>query len=312
MTSPVASAADAPITARSLRKRYGRQIALAGLDLDVEPGQVVGLLGPNGAGKTTTVKILTGLVTPTSGTATLFGIPVADPAARRKLGYLPEHFRFPGWLTGLQLLQYHARLVGRDPRNERGRLHRLLERVGLEGRGDERIAGYSKGMTQRLGLAQALVGEPELVMLDEPTSAMDPLGRREIRELIGSLARDGVAVLLNSHLLSEVELVCDHVVVIDRGRVLRSGTMDEVRSPSLEMRITLDHVDQRVRDLLAGHGRLIASDEREVLLSADDPDVVPRLVVDLVQTGARLRALVPLQRSLEDVFISLVREQEEA
>ena len=311
MTSPTRSAASTPVTARGLSKRYGRQVALAGLDLDVEPGQVVGLLGPNGAGKTTTVKILTGLVAPTGGTATLFGIPVADPAARRKLGYLPEHFRFPGWLTGLQLLHYHARLAGRDPRRERGRLCELLERVGLAGRGDERITGYSKGMTQRLGLAQALVGEPELVMLDEPTSAMDPLGRREIRDLISGLARDGVAVLLNSHLLSEVELVCDHVVVIDRGKVLRSGTMDEVRSASLEVRITLDHVDQRVRDLLAGYGRVIASDDREVLLGTDDPDVVPRMAADLVQSGARLRALVPLQRSLEDVFISLVREQEQ-
>jgi ABC-2 type transport system ATP-binding protein len=303
--------ADAPVTARGLHKRYGRQVALAGLDLDVEPGQVVGLLGPNGAGKTTTVKILTGLVAATSGTATLFGIPVADPAARRRLGYLPEHFRFPGWLTGMQLLQYHARLAGRDPRRERGRLSDLLDRVGLAGRGDERISGYSKGMTQRLGLAQALVGEPELVMLDEPTSAMDPLGRREIRELIKTLAHDGVAVLLNSHILSEVEVVCDHVVVIDRGKVLRSGTLEDVRSASLEVRITLDHVDQRVRDLVASYGRVVVADDREVLLGVDDPEAVPNLAADLVQSGARLRALVPLQRSLEDVFISLVREQED-
>ena len=298
--------ADAAISARGLHKRYGRQVALAGLDLDVEPGQVVGLLGPNGAGKTTTVKILTGLVMPNRGSATLFGAPVADPAARRRLGYLPEHFRFPLWLTGLQLLAYHARLAGRDPRRERTRLHELLARMGLEGRGDERIGGYSKGMTQRLGLAQALVGEPDVVLLDEPTSAMDPLGRRQIREIIRDLARAGVAVLLNSHLLSEVELVCDHVVVIDRGRVLRSGSLDEVRSASLEVRITLDHVDERVRELVAGHARIIAADERELLVGTGDPDVVPQLVADLVQSGARVHALVPLQRSLEDVFVGLV------
>jgi ABC-2 type transport system ATP-binding protein len=148
------------------------------------------------------------------------------------------------------------------------------------------------------------------VLLDEPTSAMDPLGRREIREIIAGLARDGVAVLLNSHLLSEVELVCDHVVVIDRGTVLRSGTLDEVRSTSLEVRITLDHVDQRVRDLVAGYGRVIATDDRELLLGTDDPDIVPRLVADLVQSGARLHALVPLQRSLEDAFIGLVQGHE--
>lgn len=302
--------AEAAVSTRALHKRYGRHVALAGLDLDVEPGQVVGLLGPNGAGKTMTVKILTGLVAATGGTATLFGVPVADPAARRRLGYLPEHFRFPEWLTGMQLLRYHARLAGRDPGRESDRLHGLLERVGLRGRGDERIRAYSKGMTQRLGLAQALVGEPDLVLLDEPTSAMDPLGRREIRELIAGLANEGVAVLLNSHLLSEVELTCDHVVVIDRGRVLRSGTLDEVREASLEVRITVDQVDQRVRDVLAGHGRIVAADEREVLLATDDPDAVPRMAADLIQSGARLRALVPLQRSLEDVFIGLVGKEE--
>ena len=304
------SVADAAVTARGLRKHYGRHVALAGLDLDVEPGQVVGLLGPNGAGKTTTVKILTGLVRATGGSATLFGVPVSDPAARRRLGYLPEHFRFPEWLTGLELLRYHARLAGHDPRRDGALLHALLERVGLAGRGDERIRAYSKGMTQRLGLAQALVGRPDLVLLDEPTSAMDPLGRREIRDLIIGLARDGVAVLLNSHLLSEVELVCDHVIVIDRGRVLRSGTLDEVRSSSLEVRITLDRVDQRVRDLLGTYGRVIAADDHEVLLGTDDPEVVPRLAADLVQSGAQLRALVPLQRSLEDAFIGLVNRDE--
>jgi len=305
------ASADAAVRARNLHKRYGHHTVLAGLDLDVEPGQVVGLLGPNGAGKTTTVKILTGLVQATGGAAELFGVPVADPVARRRLGYLPEHFRFPEWLTGIELLRFHARLAGRDPRRDADRLEQLLTLVGLDGRGGQRIRGYSKGMTQRLGLAQALIGEPDLVLLDEPTSAMDPLGRREMRELIRGLARDGVAVLLNSHLLSEVELVCDHVIVIDEGRVLRSGTLDEVRTSSLEVRVHVDRVDERIRELIAGHGRLIAADEREVLVGVDDPDVVPRLAADLVQSGARLRALVPLQRSLEDAFVGLVNREEQ-
>jgi ABC-2 type transport system ATP-binding protein len=304
------ASADPPVRTRALHKRYGRRVALTGLDLRVERGHVVGLLGPNGAGKTTTVKILAGLVRPTGGAAELFGVPVADPAARARLGYLPEHFRFPEWLTGFELLQFHARLVGHDARRGDPHLRDLLALVGLEGRGDERIRGYSKGMTQRLGLAQTLVGGPDLVLLDEPTSAMDPLGRREIRELIRGLAADGVAVLLNSHLLSEVELVCDHVVVIDRGVVLRSGTLDEVRTTSIEVRIQLDRVDQRIRDVVAGHGRIVASDDHEVLLRADDPDVVPRLAADLVQAGAQVRALVPLQRSLEDAFVGLVRREE--
>jgi ABC-2 type transport system ATP-binding protein len=304
------ASADPPVRTRGLHKRYGRHVALTALDLCVERGQVVGLLGPNGAGKTTTVKILTGLVRPTGGTAELFGVPVDDPAARVRLGYLPEHFRFPEWLTGLELLRFHARLAGHDPSRGDAHLHDLMALVGLQGRGDERIRGYSKGMTQRLGLAQALVGRPDLVLLDEPTSAMDPLGRREIRELIRGLAADGVAVLLNSHLLSEVELVCDHVVVIDRGVVLRSGTLDEVRTTAIEVRIQLDRVDQRIRDIVAAHGRIVASDDSEVLLRTDDPDVVPRLAVDLVQAGAHVRALVPLQRSLEDAFVGLVRREE--
>jgi ABC-2 type transport system ATP-binding protein len=298
---------DIPVHARGLHKRYGRHVALTGLDLDVGPGQVVGLLGPNGAGKTTTVKILTGLVGATGGTAELFGVPVGTPAARRRLGYLPEHFRFPEWMTGIELLRYHARLAGRDPRRDRVRLDGLLELVGLDGRGDERIRGYSKGMTQRLGLAQALVGEPDLVLLDEPTSALDPLGRREMRELIRRLARDGVAVLLNSHLLSEVELVCDHVVVIDKGKVLRSGTLDEVRSTTLEVRIRLDHVDDAVRDVVSAHGRIVAGDDHEILLDAADADIVPELAADLVAAGAKIRALVPLRRSLEDAFVGLVQ-----
>lgn len=302
--------AEPAVSARALHKRYGRQVALAGLDLEIHRGQVVGLLGPNGAGKTTTVKILTGLVRPTSGTATLFGEPAGHPAARRRLGYLPEHFRFPEWLTGMQLLRYHARLAGHDPRREADRLDGLLERVGLAGRGDERIRAYSKGMTQRLGLAQALVGGPDLVLLDEPTSAMDPLGRREIRTLIADLAGEGVALLLNSHMLSEIEMVCDHVIVIDRGRTLRSGSLDEVRASTLEVRVTLDRVDQRTRELLASYGRIIAADDHDVLLGTDDPDAVPRLVADLVRSGAQLRALVPLQRSLEDVFIGLVDRRE--
>lgn len=301
---------DAAVRTRGLHKRYGRHVALGSLDLDVGPGQVVGLLGPNGAGKTTTVKILTGLVRASGGTAELFGVPAGTPAARVRLGYLPEHFRFPGWMTGTELLRYHARLAGRDPRGDADRLDGLLELVGLHGRGDERISAYSKGMTQRLGLAQALVGEPDLVLLDEPTSALDPLGRREIRELIRRLKADGVAVLLNSHLLSEVELVCDHVIVIDKGTVLRSGTLDDVRSAALEVRVELDRVDQRIRELVAGYGRIIASGDREILLGASDSDVVPKLAADLVRAGARIHALVPLRRSLEDAFVGLVQREE--
>lgn len=189
-----------------------------GLDLTVQPGEVFGFLGPNGAGKTTTVKILLGLVAPTSGSSHLLGRPSGNAEARRRVGYLPENFRFHDWLTGYQLLDFHARLAGVEAAERRARIPRVLDMVGLGGRGNDRIRGYSKGMTQRIGLAQAIIHEPDLVLLDEPTSALDPVGRREVRDLIRSLRARGMTVFLNSHLLSEVEMVCDRVAIVEIGR----------------------------------------------------------------------------------------------
>jgi ABC-2 type transport system ATP-binding protein len=285
--------AELAVRTVDLRKVYGRHVALHGLSLEVRPGEVVGLLGPNGAGKTTTVKILTGLVRATAGEATLFGVPVTDPAARRRIGYLPEHFRFPDWLTGGELLAVHGRLAGMAPAPARARIPEVLGLVGLSGRGGERIRGYSKGMTQRLGIGQALLHRPDLVLLDEPTSALDPIGRREVRDVIRALRAGGVAVLLNSHLLSEVEMVCDRVAIVDRGRVVRSGRLDEL-------------VDGRALELLAGFGDVVAVEEETVVLAAEGVDPAPELAAALVRAGYDLHALVPVQQSLEDVFVGLV------
>src|SRR6185436_4102103 len=188
-----------------LHKAYGRKIALHDLDLTVQPGEVFGFLGPNGAGKTTTVKVLLGLVHPTRGEARIFGQPAGDPDARRRIGYLPENFRFHDWLTGADLLDFHCRLARLTAEERRERIPRVLDQVGLSGRGQDRVRGYSKGMTQRIGIAQAIIHEPDLVLLDEPTSALDPVGRREVRDLIHGLRARGMTVFLNSHLLSEVE-----------------------------------------------------------------------------------------------------------
>jgi ABC-2 type transport system ATP-binding protein len=301
------SAEPLPVAAEGLVKRYGGRVALDGLSLHVGRGEVVGLLGPNGAGKTTTVKILLGLVHPTAGSAALFGIPVADPAARQQVGYLPEQFRFPPWLTGARLLDLHGRLAGLDGDTRVERAAAVLDLVGLSGREQESIGGYSKGMQQRIGLAQALIGDPALVILDEPTSALDPIGRRDVREIVRTLRARGTAVLLNSHLLSEVEMVCDRVAIVDRGRLVRSGRLDELVGGALELRVRLDRVDQRALDLLGGHGDVIAHEGQEVLLVADDPAGVAELAAELVHAGYALLALVPLQRSLEDVFVGLVR-----
>jgi ABC-2 type transport system ATP-binding protein len=295
-----------PIATRDLRKVYGRTTALHGLTLEVGRGEVVGLLGPNGAGKSTTVKILVGLIHATSGEASLFGSPVGDTEARRRIGYLPEHFRFQPWLTGAELLDVHGRLAGMSRDERRERIPEVLGLVGLDGRGDERIGGYSKGMTQRIGIGQAIFACPELVMLDEPTSALDPIGRREVRDLIRRLRADGAAVLLNSHLLSEVELVCDRVVIVDRGRVVRSGPLDEVVGAAAEIRVTLDRIDGPAKELLSMYGEIVALQGDTALLAADGVGAAPQLAAALIHAGYALRALVPVQRTLEDVFVGLV------
>ena len=300
--------AELPVHTAGLRKVYGSSTALEGLDLEVHPGEVVGLLGANGAGKTTTVKILLGLVAATAGEASLFGRRVADPQARRQVGYLPEHFRFPDWLTGAELLDYHGRLAGMPAADRRARIPEVLERVGLAGRGNQRLRSYSKGMTQRVGLAQAVFARPRLVLLDEPTSALDPIGRREVRDLIRDLREEGVAVLLNSHLLGEVELVCDRVAIVDRGRVVRAGRLDAMIGPGPQIRVRLDRVDERALAILGGLGEVVAVDDTTVVLAAEGTDPAAAVAAELVRAGYGLQALIPVHRSLEDIFVGLVSE----
>lgn len=307
MTSTPRHAADTavPIEATGLYKSYRKRTVLDEVDLHVAPGQVVGLLGPNGAGKTTTVKALLGMVHLNAGAATVLGRPTGDPAARRAVGYLPEQFRYPDWLSGRQVLAFHARLVGLPADQHAEAVTDALGLVGLAGRGDDRVGGYSKGMQQRLGLATAVLGRPDLVILDEPTSALDPIGRREVRDLIRALRDRGTAVLLNSHLLGEVEQVCDHVVILHRGRVVHSGPLAHLATGA-EVRITLDRLDDDALAVLAGFGRIAARDSDTVLLALDDAAAVSAVASALVTSGHELRALVPLQRSLEDVFVDLV------
>jgi ABC-2 type transport system ATP-binding protein len=297
---------ERPVVADGLMKQYGRRTAVDGVSLHVDPGEVVGLLGPNGAGKTTLVKMLLGLVRPTAGDATLFGIPVSDPQARARVGYLPEQFRFPQWLSGAGLLELHGRLVGLDRESRVEQAAEVLELVGLAGREHEQIGGYSKGMQQRIGLGQALMGRPSLVILDEPTSALDPIGRRDVRDVVRALRARGTSVILNSHLLSEVEAVCDRVVIVNRGKVVRSGRLDELAGSALELRIRLDRIDPRALELLGGYGEVVAHEENEVLVTLDNPTDVSEVSAELVNAGYGLLALVPLQRSLEEVFVELV------
>jgi ABC-2 type transport system ATP-binding protein len=299
------------IATSGLRKTFGPRVALHDLTLTVQPGEVFGFLGPNGAGKTTAMKILLGLVRPSGGEALVFGRPPAEPAARRRVGYLPEHFRFQEWATGTELLDFHGRLAGLGTAERAERISELLERVGLAGRGDERVRRYSKGMTQRLGLALALLHRPDLVMLDEPTSALDPVGRREVRELVRELAAGGVTVFLNSHLLTEVEAVCHRVAIVSQGRVVASGPLDDLAGAVTQLRVLLDRVDREVLALLSRHGQVVRVEGTAVTLAVETLDVAPDLARLLVSVGYRLYGLVPVQRSLEDIFVDLVGEVRE-
>ena len=296
------------IATSGLRKAYGSRVALHDLTLAVQPGEVFGFLGPNGAGKTTAMKILLGLVRPTGGEALILGRPPAEPAARRRVGYLPEHFRFQEWATGAELLDFHGRLAGLGAPERARRIPELLERVGLAGRGGERVRRYSKGMTQRLGLALAILHRPELVLLDEPTSALDPVGRREVRELVRELAAAGVTVFLNSHLLTEVEAVCDRVAIVTNGRVVASGPLDDLAGAVAQLRLLLDRVDRELLALVGRHGQVDKVEGTAVTLAVETLDVAPELARLLVGAGYRLYGLVPVQRSLEDVFVDLVGE----
>jgi ABC-2 type transport system ATP-binding protein len=300
-------AAAAPaIETAGVHKAFGRRVALHDLTVRVEPGEVFGFLGPNGAGKTTAVKILAGLVRPTHGTARVLGFSAGDPRARRRLGYLPEQFRFQEWATGEELLDFHGRLAGLPATARRERIDVVLDQVGLGGRGRDRIGGYSKGMTQRIGLAQTLIAGPALVLLDEPTSALDPVGRRDVRALIQQLRADGVTVFLNSHLLSEVELVCDRVAIIDRGRVVRTGRLDELMGPVVHLRLDVDRVDEALLTALERYGDLTDVAATSVTITIDDAATAADVGELVVRNGYRLFALVPAQQSLEDIFVDLV------
>jgi len=268
-----------------VRKSYGSIQALKGVSLEVGEGELVGLLGPNGAGKSTLVKIACGLVRPTAGTASIAGEPAGSPAAHRALGYLAELFRFPDWLSADELLGMHQQLAGSDG-GSRERM-RLLELVGLAEASAMRVGAMSKGMQQRLGIAQAMVGGPRLLLLDEPTSALDPAGRRTVRRLLEELRGQGVAVLLNSHLLSEVELVCDRVAIIARGELVAAGTPDQ-----------LSHAGG-VEVETAGGTRLFADARRED---------APQIVRDLVAAGEDVYELRVLRSSLEDAYLEAVGE----
>jgi ABC-2 type transport system ATP-binding protein len=289
-----------------LRKAFGENVAVRGLTLQVAHGEVFGFLGPNGAGKTTSLKMFLGLVAPTSGSALLLGAPLGDRAARGQIGFLPEHFRFHDWLTAQEFLTLHGRLYRMDASRLRGRLAELLELVGLTPFRDKRLRTFSKGMLQRIGLAQALLNNPKLVFLDEPTSGLDPVGRRLVRDIIHDLRNRGTTVFLNSHLLSEVEITCDRVAFIKHGEVLRVSDLKGLATGATGVTI---RVRGMTPDTLVGLGQWaqeVRLDGDQVTLSVDDEAALPDITRYLVAQNIDVYGIAAQRLSLEDLFIQIV------
>jgi ABC-2 type transport system ATP-binding protein len=303
------AAASLAVKTVDLRKRFGRTIALTGLTMSVPRGEVFGFLGPNGAGKTTAVKLLLGLLAPTSGQGWLLGRPIGDLGARRRIGYLPELFRYQSWLSAAEVLALHCELAPLPRPSWKDEIRTALETVGLTSRANDRVGTFSKGMQQRLGLGAALLGEPDLVFLDEPTSALDPVGRHDVREIIRGLASRGTAVFLNSHLLSEVEQVCDRVAVVDHGRVIAEGSMDEILGGGAAVRVRATGLTPAAKNKLATFGRI--DDEGDQLTFANlTPERVPDLVAEIVAQGGRVYEVAPRHQTLEDRFLQLLEDED--
>jgi ABC-2 type transport system ATP-binding protein len=306
----------AVIATEGLRKEYGPKTAVADLTLSVGRGEVFGFLGPNGAGKTTSVKMLLGLVAPTAGGARVLGAPLGDVAARARMGFLPEHFRFQDWLSAREFLRFHGRLYRLEPARLDARIERLLAQVDLLDAGERRLRDFSKGMLQRVGLAQALLSEPELVFLDEPTSGLDPLGRLLVRDVIAGLRAAGTTVFLNSHLLGEVEVTCDRVAFVKQGRVVRELALRGAAAATegLEVELRLGALTPELLSGLAQFGQdvraLNGAHSGDVRLLAAGEERLPEIARWLVGQGVPIYRLAAERKSLEQLFLEVMGEGE--
>ena len=294
------------IETHGLRKVYGDKIAVIDLSLSVERGEVFGFLGPNGAGKTTVVKMLLGLTKPTEGTGSLLGSPLGDHRGRARVGFLPEHFRFHEWLTASEFLKLHADLYHMPAEVSKKRIPELLDLVGLTPHTTKKLRQFSKGMLQRIGLAQALLNQPDLVILDEPTSGLDPVGRRLVRDIIRDLRQRGTTVFLNSHLLSEVEITCDRVAFIKFGEVLQVSPLQSLVEGELSVEIRARQLSREAVEGLSRWSRNVRVDGERLSLTLPGEADIPAINRFLVESGAEVYSLQPQHVSLEDLFIEIV------
>ena len=294
------------IETENLQKVFDENVAVRGLDLQVEQGEVFGFLGPNGAGKTTSIKMLLGLVTPTAGRATLLGAPLGERAARARMGFLPEHFRFHDWLTANEFLNLHGELYRMPAPRRRQRIDELLDLVALTPFRDKPLRTFSKGMLQRIGLAQALLNDPALVFLDEPTSGLDPVGRRLVRDIIADLKRGGTTIFLNSHLLSEVEITCDRVAFIKHGEVVRVSELKTLVDGATSVTVRAHGLTPQVLNGLGQWSKEVRADGNQVTLTVASESALPAINRFLVAQNVEVYALTPQHLSLEDLFIQIV------
>jgi len=295
----------------SLRKEFGAKVAVADLTLNVKRGEVFGFLGPNGAGKTTSVKMLLGLVAPTSGDARVLDAPLGNVAARAKIGFLPEHFRFQDWLNGREFLDLHARLYGMSSAKRQTSIDALLKRVDLQDAANRKLKEYSKGMLQRIGLAAALLNEPHLVFLDEPTSGLDPLGRLIVRDVIQELRAQGTAVFLNSHLLSEVEITCDRVAFVKNGRVVRETSMRETSNVT-DVELIVKNSTPRLLRELEQFGKNVRQLNGSIHLETENETHIPEINRWLVAQGVDVYKIGAAKPSLEEMFLEVMGEDARA
>jgi ABC-2 type transport system ATP-binding protein len=297
------------IEAYELRKVFGDRVAVRGLTLQVKRGEVFGFLGPNGAGKTTSIKMLLGLITPTSGTGQLLGAPLRDRATLARIGFLPEHFRFQEWLTAREFLEMHGQLLGMQAKILPERVNESLELVGLSEFRHKQLHTFSKGMLQRIGLAQALLNKPDLVFLDEPTSGLDPIGRRLVRDIIRAVRDQGTCVFLNSHLLSEIEVTCDRVAFIRHGEVVKTLELNTLDASQLAVTIRAHGLTNEIVHELSQWGQDIHTENNHVTLKIRHEDDLPKITHYLVTSGVEVYAVMPERLSLEDIFIETIGKE---
>ena len=297
------TSADIAIETRDLRKVFGTQVAVRGLTLSVPRGEIFGFLGPNGAGKSTSVKMLLGLVRPTGGEAFVLGRPSSDVAVRRRIGFLPEDFRFYDWLTATELLRLHGRLSGMPAGALRTRVPEVLDLVGLAPHADRRLRGFSKGMLQRIGLAQALVHEPDLIFLDEPTSGLDPMGRRMVRDILRAQRARGATVFLNSHLLSEIEVTCDRVAFIKAGEVVATQDLRQIGLEEVRVVAQVRNASDAAIAGLKAWTATVQYESDRLSFSVASREMLPEIVRHLAGAGAEVYGFTPERLSLEELFV---------